>query len=92
MFKPDFIKAVAAASGVKEKDVAAVVNACGEVIKASLKKGEPVKFVGFGTFSVTTRKAHLGRNPHTGERLEIKETRTPHFAAGIPLREEVAKD
>ena len=92
MFKPEFIKSVAAVSGVKEKDVAAVVNACGEVIKSSLKKGEPVKLVGFGTFSVTTRKAHLGRNPHTGERLEIAESKTPHFTAGIPFREEISED
>lgn len=62
------------------------LNATFESIKTSLKKGQRVQLVGFGTFSVKQRKARLGRNPKTGEQIQIKARRVPAFQAGAELK------
>ena len=70
MNKADLIEAVAEVVGTK-KEAAAAVDAMLDAIKKSLKKGEPVTLVGFGTFKVAKRKARKGRNPQTGEEIKI---------------------
>ena len=62
------------------------LNATFETIKSSLKKGQRVQLVGFGTFSVKQRKARLGRNPKTGEQIQIKAREVPAFQAGSELK------
>ena len=62
-----------------------------ESIQESLKKGEDVRIVGFGTFSVSQRAARTGRNPRTGEEIKIPATKTPTFKAGKELKEAVNK-
>ncbi len=62
------------------------LNACFDSIKTTLKKGQKVQLVGFGTFSVKHRKARLGRNPKTGEQIQIKARKVPAFQAGAELK------
>jgi len=62
------------------------LNATFETIRSSLKKGQRVQLVGFGTFSVKQRKARLGRNPKTGEQIQIKARKVPAFHAGAELK------
>ena len=62
------------------------LNATFEAIRSSLKKGQRVQLVGFGTFSVKQRKARLGRNPKTGEQIQIKARKVPAFQAGSELK------
>jgi DNA-binding protein HU-beta len=58
-------------------------------ITTSLKKGKKVSFVGFGTFSISKRKARNGRNPQTGETIKIAAARVPKFKAGLKLKNAV---
>ncbi len=62
------------------------LSACFEAIKGSLKKGQKVSLVGFGSFSVKQRKARTGRNPRTGEAIQIKARKVPAFSAGAELK------
>lgn len=62
------------------------LNVTFESIRSSLKKGQRVQLVGFGTFSVKQRKARLGRNPKTGEQIQIKARKVPAFHAGSELK------
>ena len=62
------------------------LNATFESIRSSLRKGQRVQLVGFGTFSVKQRKARLGRNPKTGEQIQIKARKVPAFHAGSELK------
>lgn len=62
------------------------LNAVFESIRSTLKKGQRVQLVGFGTFSVKQRKARLGRNPKTGEQIQIKARKVPAFSAGSELK------
>ena len=66
-----------------------VVSATFESIRGSLKKGQKVSLVGFGNFSVKQRKARQGRNPKTGETIQIKARKVPAFAAGSELKSAV---
>lgn len=60
-----------------------------DAVAKALKKGEKVTLVGFGTFSSVKRKARKGRNPRTGETIQIKATKVPKFSAGKVLRQKV---
>ena len=62
------------------------LNAAFESIKGALKKGQKVSLVGFGSFSVKNRKARMGRNPKTGETIQIKARKVPAFSAGAELK------
>lgn len=62
------------------------ISATFDSIKASLKKGQKVSLVGFGSFSVKNRKARTGRNPKTGETIQIKARKVPAFSAGAELK------
>ena len=89
MNKSEFIQAIAEKSGLSVKDATAALNATLETIQESLRKGEPVSFVGFGTFEVKERAARTGRNPRTKQPVEIPASKAPSFKAGKSLKEAV---
>ena len=89
MNKADLIENVAKAADLSKANASIAVNAVFDAISASLKKGKSVSLVGFGTFSVSNRKARNARNPRTGETIKIKATRAAKFKAGKALKEAV---
>ncbi|GGB35355.1 transcriptional regulator [Sphingomonas metalli] len=89
MNKQELIATVADTSGLARSDAARAVEAVFDAISASLKKGDEVRLVGFGTFSVSRRKASTGRNPRTGEPMSIKASTQPKFKAGKILKDSV---
>lgn len=94
MNKNEFIAAVADSKALAKLDmsktaVATVIEAVLETIEGALKKGEEVRLVGFGNFYVSKRAAATGRNPRTGEEIDIKASRLPKFRAGKQLKETV---
>ncbi|MBQ1252277.1 MAG: HU family DNA-binding protein [Firmicutes bacterium] len=89
MTKNDIIDAVADHCGITKKDTETVINALGEEIKAALKRGDDVRFIGFGTFEVKERAERKGRNPKTGEELTIPPTKVPVFKCGKLLKSAV---
>ncbi len=89
MNKAELIQAVAAKSGLTKKDAEAAVAATIEAITDALKAGEKVALVGFGTFAVKARAARTGKNPQTGEAIEIAACKVPAFAAGKALKDAI---
>lgn len=89
MNKQDLIGAVADSSGLSKTDAAKAVEGVFDAITGALKKGDEVRLVGFGTFSVSKRKASTGRNPRTGEAMTIKASSQPKFKAGKGLKDSV---
>jgi DNA-binding protein HU-beta len=89
MNKQDLISAVAESSGLSKSDASKAVEGVFDAITGSLKKGDEVRLVGFGTFSVSQRKASTGRNPRTGETMTIKASAQPKFKAGKGLKDAV---
>jgi DNA-binding protein HU-beta len=89
MNKQDLIAAVADAAGLTKADSSKAVEGVFDSITAALKKGDEVRLVGFGTFSVSKRKASTGRNPRTGAPMEIKASSQPKFKAGKGLKDSV---
>ncbi|MFZ1744031.1 MAG: HU family DNA-binding protein [Pontixanthobacter sp.] len=89
MNKNDLISAVADASGLSKSDAASAVEGVFDSIQTALSKGDEVRLVGFGTFSVAKRKASTGRNPRTGEPMTIKASNQPKFKAGKGLKDSV---
>ncbi|QZA33072.1 HU family DNA-binding protein [Hydrogenibacillus sp. N12] len=89
MNKQEFIAAVAERTQMTKKDVEAVLNAVLDEITEALKRGERVQFVGFGTFETRKREARTGRNPQTGEEIQIAASVVPVFKAGNKLKEAV---
>ncbi|MCJ7558356.1 MAG: HU family DNA-binding protein [Gammaproteobacteria bacterium] len=89
MNKGDLIDAVAAASGLSKADSTKAVDAVVSSITASLKRGDQVSLVGFGTFAVKHRAARSGRNPRTGETIQIGASNAPGFKAGKALKDAV---
>jgi DNA-binding protein HU-beta len=87
--KNDLISSVAADSGLSKADATKAVDAVFESIEKSLSGGNEVRLVGFGTFSVANRKASTGRNPRTGESIQIPASKQPKFKAGKGLKEAV---
>lgn len=86
MNKGELVSEIARRVKLSKTQSLEALNACFESIKSSLKKGQRVQLVGFGTFSVKQRKARLGRNPKTGEQIQIKARRVPAFQAGSELK------
>ena len=74
-------------TNLSKKDAEAALKAFIDVVSEELKKGEKVQLVGFGTFEVSERAAREGRNPQTGETMEIKASKTPKFKAGKALKD-----
>ncbi|MDH5558315.1 MAG: HU family DNA-binding protein [Alphaproteobacteria bacterium] len=89
MNKNDLISSVAADSGLSKADATKAVDAVFDNIEKSLKGGNEVRLVGFGTFSVANRKASTGRNPRTGATIQIPASKQPKFKAGKGLKEAV---
>ncbi len=89
MNKNDLIGAVAETSGLSKSQASSAVESVFDSISSALKKGEEVRLVGFGTFSVARRKASTGRNPRTGEPMKIKASNHPKFKAGKGLKDSV---
>ncbi len=89
MNKTELIAAAAAAANVSKKDAAAVIDAAIAAVTASLKKGDKVQLIGFGTFETRTRAAREGKNPRNGEKIKIAASKVPAFKAGAALKKEV---
>ena len=83
------IEQIAQAAEVSKSAAERAVDALIGAVKSSLKKGDMVTLVGFGTFYVSKREARSGRNPRTGEALTIKATRVPRFRAGKALKDAI---
>jgi len=89
MNKTDLVNAVAEKSELSKKDAGKAVDAVFETVMDSLSKGERVQIIGFGNFEVRDRAARKGRNPQTGEEIQIPASKVPAFKAGKALREAV---
>lgn len=89
MNKSEFIDAVAAESGLTKADAGKALDGVIGAVTNALKKGDTVTLVGFGTFEKRHRKARVGRNPRTGEALQIKASNVPSFKAGKALKDAV---
>lgn len=82
MNKAQLIESVSKATKLTKVDCESVLNECLEAIKKSVKKGDDVTLVGFGTFTKSKRKARTGRNPQTGKEIKIPAMTVPKFRAG----------
>ena len=89
MNKNDLVAAVARRSGLSKADTARAVDGVIDSITSSLRGGTEVRLVGFGTFSVSRRNATTGRNPRTGEKIQIPASNQPKFKAGKGLKSAV---
>ena len=87
--KSDLIEAIAKSADISKAAAGRALDATIESIKKSLKKGDLVSLVGFGTFYVGKRAARNGRNPRTGETIKIKAAKVPKFTAGKGLKDAV---
>lgn len=85
--KSELIARVAEVTELPKKDVTRVVDAVFQTISETLQKGEKVQLVGFGNFEVRERSARKGRNPQTGEEIEIPASKVPAFKPGKALKE-----
>ena len=89
MNKNDLVATVASSAGLSKADAAKAVDSVFNAITDSLKKGGDVRLVGFGTFSVASRAATQGRNPRTGETINIPASKQPKFKPGKALKDAV---
>ena len=89
MNKAELIEAIAVKGDLSKKEADVALNAVIDAIKDALKAGEKVSLVGFGTFSVKERAARTGKNPATGEAIEIAACKGPAFAAGKALKDAI---
>jgi DNA-binding protein HU-beta len=86
MNKQDLISKIAQDTGITKSNAAAAVDSFIEGITKSLKKGQPITFVGFGTFKTAQRKARTARNPQTGASIKVPKRRVVRFSAGKALK------
>ena len=91
MNKAELIAAVAAKTGATKKNAEELVNAFVDVVTETLKKGDKVQLVGFGSFEVIKRAARKGRNPQTKEEIKIPSSKAPKFKPGKALKDIVNK-
>ena len=89
MNKTELVAAIAASADISKKDAEKALKAFVDVVTDSLKKGDKVQLVGFGTFEVAERSAREGRNPQTGETMKIAACKAPKFKAGKALKDAV---
>jgi len=89
MNKAELLEAIAAKGDMTKKDADIALNAVIEALKDALAAGEKVQLVGFGTFGVKEKAASTGRNPQTGETIEIPARKVPTFAAGKALKDAI---
>ncbi|MBI4184591.1 MAG: HU family DNA-binding protein [Proteobacteria bacterium] len=89
MNKNDLVAAVASSSGLSKSDAVRAVEGVFDAVTNSLKRGNEVRLVGFGTFSISRRAASEGRNPRTGEKIKIPASKQVKFKAGKGLKDAV---
>ena len=89
MNKTELVAAMAENADLSKKDAEKALKPFIEVVTDELKKDEKVQLVGFGTFEVAQRAAREGRNPLTGEKMQIKASKAPKFKAGKALKDAV---
>ena len=89
MNKAELIDAVAGTADISKADAGRAVDAIFDNVTGALRRGEQVSLVGFGTFSVKHRAARAGRNPRTGETIQIAASNVPGFKAGKALKDAV---
>ncbi|OED38324.1 DNA-binding protein HU [Chromatiales bacterium (ex Bugula neritina AB1)] len=89
MNKTEFVDAIADKADVQKSDAAKMIDAMVEVIGDTLKKDEQITLIGFGTFMVSKREARKGRNPRTGEEIDIAASNVPRFKPGKALKETI---
>ncbi|MCL5236749.1 MAG: HU family DNA-binding protein [Nitrospirae bacterium] len=89
MTKTELIEKIASGAKLTKADASRSLDAMIDAVKTTLKKGKKLTLVGFGTFSVSKRKARKGRNPRTGEVIKIAATKVPKFSAGKALKDAV---
>ena len=89
MNKQDIVSKIARETGISKACAAAALDSIIDGITRSLKKGDSVSFVGFGTFKTSNRKARKARNPQTGAMINIPKRRVPRFSAGKGLKQAV---
>jgi DNA-binding protein HU-beta len=87
--KSEFVDQVADRAGLSKKDAGDAVDAVLVTIEDALKRGSDISFSGFGKFSVSQRSAREGRNPATGEKIQIAASKVPKFTAGAGLKKAV---
>ena len=91
MTKEQMIDAIAKQAGISKRAASEAMKTFFNSVTMTLKKGQKVSFVGFGTFTTTKRKARMGRNPQTGATINIPAARVPKFKPGKSLRDAVKK-
>lgn len=89
MNKSELVDSIAQSAGLTKEQAAKAVNAFTESVQGALQRGDDVVLVGFGTFSVKERASRMGRNPKTGEAIQIAASKVPSFKAGKVLKESV---
>lgn len=89
MNKAELVEAMAKVTGMTKADTERSLDAFVDVVSKNIKKKEGIKLVGFGTFAVSARKARVGRNPQTGEEINIPARKVPVFRPGKELKESV---
>lgn len=89
MNKTELVNAIAEESGLTKADAARAFDATMSSVTTALKEGDSISLIGFGTFSVKERSARTGRNPQTGETIQIKASKIPSFKAGKTLKDAV---
>ena len=87
MNKSELIDAIANEAGLSKADADKALKAVITAVTSSLRNGQPVTIVGFGTFMVRESKARMGRNPRTGETIQISASKRPSFKAGKALKD-----
>lgn len=92
MTKTEFIEKIAEACALKTSQATKIINTALGVVTDELAQGGSVNLIGFGKFSVKNRNARNGRNPRTGEPIQIPASKTVHFAAGRALKGVVNHD
>lgn len=88
MNKAEFVAAIAEKSGLTRKQADAAVAAFTQTVTETLKAGDKVQLMGFGTFEIKDRPARIGRNPATGEAIEIAASKAPVFKVGKSFKDE----
>ena len=89
MNKTELVAAIAERTELTKKDADQALKAFIDVVGDELSKGEKIQLAGFGTFEVTERAAREGRNPLTGEKMQIKASKAPKFKAGKALKDSI---
>ena len=89
MNKTELVTAMAGKTNQTKKNTEDTLNAFIEVVTETLKKGNKIQLVGFGTYETKTRAERMGRNPQTGEEIKIPASKVPSFKAGKALKDEI---